>query len=344
MSKGKRKQDNYMKENDIRPDNFIAKQKELYKIDQLNILKNKNQFIDICCPACDDNEKTFIFQKDGFSFVECNKCKTLFVNPRPSKESLFEHYNNSLSEKFWNDYIYPKSEEVRTQKIITPRIERLVKSISKYQIHMNTLIDIGAGFGTFCHQIKRKTSFKRVIAVEPDHVLATSCKKKGIETLESFFEEINIQNLKADVITSFEIIEHVFSPKEFLSTISQYMKHNALLYFTTPNIKGFDMLVLQDKSDNITAPDHLNYFHPESISTLLKSYGFDVLEISTPGQLDTDIVRKKVDSGILSLENNPFLKSLFVEKNKSLPSFQNWLKDNLLSSHMSVFARKAAQK
>jgi len=330
-----------MNENDIRPDNLAFKQKELYKIDQKNILKNKNQFIDIACPACDYNEKSFLFKRDGFNFVECNKCRTLFVNPRPSKASLFEHYNNSLSEKFWNDYIYPKSEKVRTQKIINPRIENLIKAISRYQINMNTLIDIGAGFGTFCQQIKRKIPFKRVIAVEPDHVLAESCKKKGIETLESFFEEIRIQNLKADVITCFEIIEHVFSPNEFLSTINHYMKPNSLLYFTTPNIKGFDMIVLQEKSDNITAPDHLNYFHPESISTLLKKIGLDVLEISTPGQLDTDIVRKKVENGILSLDNNPFFRYIFVENDKRLSSFQSWLRDNLLSSHMSVFARKA---
>ena len=105
-----------------------------------------------------------------------------------------------------------------------------------------------------------------------------------------------------------------------------------MLFIATPNIKGFDLLVLKDKSDNTTAPDHLNYFHPKSISLLLGNAGFEILEIKTPGKLDAELVRNKAKEGVVSLDNQPFLKRILIDEGDTyMDSFQKWLSDNGLS-------------
>ncbi len=88
-------------------------------------------------------------------------------------------------------------------------------------------------------------------------------------------------------------------------------------------------------------PEHLNYFHPKSISLLLENCGFEVLNIETTGKLDTQLVRKKALSGVISLDNNPFLQQVLVDDWKIYgESFQQWLVTNGLSSSMSIVARK----
>ena len=59
---------------------------------------------------------------------------------------------------------------------------------------------------------------------------------------------------------------------------------------TTLNGRGFDILLLWNKSKSIAPPLHLNFFNPGSIRILLEKIGFQILEISTPGKLDWDIV------------------------------------------------------
>ena len=331
-----------MKENDIRADNFRAEGRRLYKLDQDRVLSKKDQFVEINCPACGKKEYNFFYKRDGFIFVQCNICETVFVNPRPTQQIVFEHYKTSLAEKFWNENVYPQSEAARIKHIIMPRVKEIIKFCEKYKIPTESFMDVGAGCGTFCEQIKKTGKFKQVIAVEPDPSPAESCRQKGLQVVEGFIENVNIN--KVNVATSIESIEHVFNSIEYLKSISDKLNDGGLLFLTTPNIKGFDLLVLGEHSDNTTAPDHLNYFHPESISLLLETNGFEVLEIKTPGKLDAELVRNKVREGVISLDKQAFFKRVLIDEwEKYSDSFQKWLADNGLSSHMVVIAIKGAR-
>lgn len=328
-----------MKENEIRADDFRAEVRRLYKLDQEKILSKKDKFVEVNCPACTKKDYKLFYKRDGFIFVECNLCKTVFVNPRPIQGMIFEHYRTSLAEKFWNENVYPQSEEARIKYIIMPRVKEVIKFCTKYKIPTGSFMDVGAGYGTFCEQIKKTNKFKQVIAVEPDPSPAESCRQKGLQVMEDFIENINTGQI--DVATSVESIEHVFNPIEYINSLANKLNNGGLLFLTTPNIKGFDLLVLRENSDNTTAPDHLNYFHPESITLLLENCGFEILEIKTPGKLDAELVRNKVKQGIVSLDGQPFLQHILIDEGeKYSDSFQKWLADNGLSSHMSVFARK----
>mgnify|MGYP001344099066 CR=1 FL=1 len=64
------------------------------------------------------------------------------------------------------------------------------------------------------------------------------------------------------------------------------------------------------------------------------------MNISTPGQLDVDIVKNFIlssDEGVL--QNNRFLKSILDNDIKS-EKFQTFLADNQLSSHVWIMAKK----
>ncbi|HHT9107008.1 MAG TPA: class I SAM-dependent methyltransferase [Candidatus Wunengus sp. YC64] len=332
-----------MRETEIRADDLRSEGRKLYKIDQENILSNKSHFVEVTCPACNKDKKELFYMRDGFTFVRCSLCETVFVSPRPTQEMIFQHYKISLAEKFWNENVYPRSEDARVKYLISPRIKKITELCEKYKIHTESFMDIGAGCGTFCEQVKITGIFKEVVAVEPNPSPAQSCRERGLHVIEDFIENINVK--KADVITSIESIEHVFDPKKYVNGIYETLNEGGLLFIATPNIKGFDLLVLKDKSDNTTAPDHLNYFHPKSISLLLERIGFEILEIETPGKLDAELVKNKVTEGAVSLDNQPFLKRILIDEGDVyMDSFQKWLSDNGLSSHMWISARKNGNK
>ncbi len=87
--------------------------------------------------------------------------------------------------------------------------------------------------------------------------------------------------------------------------------------------------------------EHLNYFHPESVSLLVRSCGFDVLEVQTPGKLDAELVRKKVLAGEFDLCDQRFLKQILLDKWEQVcGAFQEFLADSRLSSHMWLVAQR----
>ena len=124
------------------------------------------------------------------------------------------------------------------------------------------------------------------------------------------------------------MIEHLFWPKDFLIVCNKILIRGGLLILTTPNIKGFDLMVLNKLSDNVGGPNHLNYFHAKSLKRLLKNSGFEMIELLTPGKLDAELVRKKILSGDLDVSNNPFIddKIQVMPKNGYTYLFKSILK------------------
>ena len=111
---------------------------------------------------------------------------------------------------------------------------------------------------------------------------------------------------------------------------------------STPNGEGFDFKILKDKTENITPPEHIQYFNPKSIKILLEKIGFEIIDISTPGILDTNIIKRQITEKQFDIkQNNEFLDFIYSINNEELEnSFQKFIQENKLSSHMLIFARK----
>ena len=327
-----------MLEKDIRPEHLMEMNKHLHQEDVRSLLLNKEQFVFTLCPACESTNYKLQFIKNNFNFVICNKCETLFINPRPTFEQLVNFYQSSKSIAHW-EQIFNETENVRRSNIFIPRANQVAELCKKYNTKREILIDVGAGFGTFCEEIKKRNLFEQVIAIEPSSKLAKKCREKKIDTIEEPIEKVRVD--KVSVITCFELIEHLFSPKNFITSCHSILSDNGLFILTTPNIRGFDLITLGALSNNIDGPNHINYFHPDSIKILFNNSGFDVLEILTPGKLDAELVRKKILNKEFDISNHPFLKQILIDKWNELGIiFQDFLCSNLLSSHMWVVAKK----
>ena len=276
------------------------------------------------------------FTKGGFRHLTCSECGTLYISPRPTLDMLMDYYRTAMSVRHWNDAIFPVTEELRSEEILTPRMWHVLKARQRFEVEPWKFVDVGAGFGTFCHMVKRSGHFSNVIAVEPSHELAESCRGKGLEVLEGAIEAVDLES--ASVITAFELIEHLFSPRDFLKGCHKALFVGGLLILTTPNIKGFDLAMLGELSQNIGGPNHLQLFHPDSLRHLMVECGFEVLEWSTPGKLDADIVLTQIVRE--GFEAGPFLGPMLKDV-VPREAFQKFLVEQHLSSHMLMIARKA---
>lgn len=326
----------------IRPSELMAKQKIVALTDVGRMLSRYEEFVDVPCPACGLNEAAFKFVKNGIRYVECVNCETFFVNPRPTPEVLAWFYQGSPNYAYWNDVIFPASEEARRENIFVPRVDRLLELCNKYEIETNSLLEVGSGFGTFCSEVKSRNIFDRIVAVEPTPELAETCRGRGLEVIEKPVEQIQLgSNGLFDVVANFEVIEHLFAPADFIEAVMNLLKPGGVFMMTCPNGKGFDVETLGVISDTIDH-EHLNYFNQKSLAKLLSDKGLKVLECFTPGVLDVDLVRNKTLSGLFDLSNNPFLQRVLIDEWDCLGSaFQEFLVKQGLSSNMWVVARKA---
>jgi 2-polyprenyl-3-methyl-5-hydroxy-6-metoxy-1,4-benzoquinol methylase len=329
-------------EKEIRPVQLMANQRIAALTDVGRMLSRCGEFVHVDCPACGANAHVPKFEKNGINYVECKECNTFYVNPRPPLDVLEWFYRGSPNYAYWNEVIFPASESVRRERIFVPRVDRLLELCRKYEIHTGSILEVGAGFGTFCGEVKKRDVFTRVVAVEPTPDLAKTCREKGLEVLEMPVESIKLEAAELfDVVASFEVIEHLFAPVDFVGHMTRLLRPGGIMMLTCPNGQGFDIETLGSMSNTVDH-EHLNYFNPESLAQLLKSCGLEILESFTPGKLDADLVRNKIISGEFDVSNQPFLKKVLVDDWERLgAAFQEFLIQQGLSSNMWIVARKS---
>ena len=86
----------------------------------------------------------------------------LYVSPSPTFDILKDFYANSVNYKFFNDYIFPSSIEVRREKIFKPRVEKVIKLCQENNIKTDDLLEIGAGYGLFLEEMTKTGAFNNI--------------------------------------------------------------------------------------------------------------------------------------------------------------------------------------
>lgn len=329
-----------MREEDIRPAAIAADQEVAMLRDIGRILSRRHEFVEVDCPACGSSDRSVRFRKFGLAYWDCQACHTVYVNPRPSPETLDWFYRGSVNYAYFHKYTFPQSNEARRRHIALPRVNRFLELCGQHGVNDGSFLEIGPGFGTFSLELASRNFFKRIVAIEPTPDLAAHCRRIGLEIIESRFEDITFPpDERFDAIGCYEVLEHIFSPREFLAHCRHVLRPGGLIAATVPNIEGFDIVTLGAASDSIDV-EHLNYFHPGSLSRLFVSCGFEVVDVETPGELDAELVRNKVLRGEVTLDGQPWLKKILIEEwDEHGESFQAFLKASRMSSHLRCAAR-----
>jgi len=328
---------------DIRPDWLMEQSRTAFARDIAHLAKGKPNFVVVPCPACAAGEAAPAFEKNGFSFVSCESCNTIYMSPRPSPAIIADYYGNSENYRLWADHIFPATEQTRRDKIHEPRLARLNAYCEQNKSGRDILVEVGPGVGSFAELAVQSKSFKRVIAVDHVPEMAAARRARNGEVVEKPIERAAAEGdlPAADVVVSFECLERLFEPAVLIQAAHRVLKPNGLLVISCPNAEGFDTLILGPQSPAVDA-EHLNLFNPRSLSLLLGRFGFAVLDLETPGHLDADIVRDAVLNGEFDLGRQPFLEKILVtEWDRCGRAFQSFLAVNGLSGHMWCVARKA---
>jgi 2-polyprenyl-3-methyl-5-hydroxy-6-metoxy-1,4-benzoquinol methylase len=329
-----------MKERDIRPQALMDRYLELSALDSDRCFSDASR-APVACVACGADQSTHQFSKNGFDYAQCEVCETLFQSPRPPIEAFEAFYRESESSSYWAEVFFPAVAEVRREKIFLPRVERLARLCADHGIDVRRLMDVGAGYGIFLEEWRSLFPDADLIAVEPSTSLAGECRAKGFAVVEEIVENVEGHSDSADLVTCFEVLEHVYAPLAFVRSLARLARPDGWVFLSTLCSDGFDLQVLWEKSTQIFPPHHINFLSVDGFERLFSRAGLVDVSVTTPGQLDVDIVRNFAgkDAGLLGGQR--FLRNLLAD-DAAAAAFQQFLVEQRMSSHVWVIGRKPA--
>ena len=331
------------REVEFKPDPIFEQYLSLTEADVKKEFRNKKNLFETSCPACKSDKHTKAFTKFGFSYLECGRCGTVFLSPRPSDNDIEKHFLHSPSSHFWQDILTKETEDKRREKIHIPRFQWILDSGEEYLVGDKIIADINSKNSHFARELIRKKAFVKKVLINPyfdTQVLNDSTGNSDVFQLVTKEDIAKKTNIRANIITAFEVLDYSSDPDALMEMIRNIITDDGLCFFTTISISGFDLQVLWDHSERIFPLDRINAFSYEGLKIFFERHGFEMIEFSTPGMLDLNIVeetcRKQPD-----LKIPRFIRTMLVRGDEQLKNdFQTFLQVNKLSLFVRIVVRK----
>ena len=339
---------NEISEFEIKPKAELAEWKQSVQDEIHSRWAKQTNWVKVSCPVCGSDDHNPAFIKSGFSYVECNHCKTLYAQTRPSAEELKWWYTASGSTGFWKKKLLPLSAVSRDAKIIEPRANWILDGLSEYL--SNTPLD---------HIKYTDISFFGKALVEKIAGYATGMHllAAGLTEADQTYTSQNIQCQplqaidafsslpKSDVIIAIDVLERIPAINTFLEKMEAVVMPGGLVFATCPVSSGFEIQSLWDKSPSVIPPDKLNLPSVKGLIDLFSASGkWKILELSTPGMFDVEVVKQTM----ASLPGKPWPRSLHALldgiDHQGVGMFTEYLQSQRLSSFARIVLRREQNK
>jgi len=231
------------------------------------------------CPICGGRRQEEVTRrKDGGRIVRCDDCAHCHLNPTIPPGVLKEIYEDEYFVTGDDDAWLRLVEEWFSD----PRgpYQRALAIIDSALPPGSAVCEIGCGTGRFLDELKRKGHAVRGIEPSPKAIeLARS--RFALELQQGYLAEPLPEGFRGAFAAacSFEVIEHVYEPLEFLRLCGSLLQPGGLLILSTPNFALFESL--GDSYTEMNTQEHIQFFTRPTLAMALERAGFDVVETST---------------------------------------------------------------
>jgi len=197
----------------------------------------------VLCPLCKSSESTLYAQHDTGQYKQCSKCKLVFVLEEERLDAHAEKARYDLHTNSSDDINYRKF----LSKVYDPVVQRIKKGASG--------LDFGSGPGPTLSKMFEESGYKMNIY---DYFYA---------------KDENVLYEGYDFITSSEVVEHLYAPKEVLDALWVIVKQEGLLCLLTqpyPSQEEFSSWYY--KND----PTHVCFFSETTMQFLADTWKADL--------------------------------------------------------------------
>lgn len=223
------------------------------------------------CLICGTCLWKYRFKFGEFYVKQCQGCGLGRTHPLPTGEQ--QSQINALT--------YTVAQRLQAyraqQKQLAKRYVKQLGQIESVQEHTRKrLLDVGCSTGAFLSFAKQQGY--EAHGVELSEVTGQYARDQiGLDVFIGTLEAAHYPAARFDIVTLWDVIEHVADPINFLAEIKRILRPNGILAIQSPNIESTMVYLLQDRWNWWTIPDHIFHFSPDALLQLLKICGFRVV-------------------------------------------------------------------
>jgi SAM-dependent methyltransferase len=277
------------------------------------------------CPACDSPSRSFLFHSHdwihevpgSFDLMRCDRCASVYPDPRPSPESLADYYPEdeyyayrpAARHRLWERqgrlarvwYAARRGALFRRgyvhlggSRLLGTAIARLpvVGDAATLSLGIllhpwvpdGSLLDVGCGNGRYL-DLMRALGWRRVVGVDTSARSMSQVQGElGIEAYCGDIRELGLADQSFDAVSMSHTLEHVDEPAAVLAEVRRVLKPNGRVAIAVPNARSLAARLLGEHWIGWETPRHLVNFSPAGLQSAVERSGLRLEELRTSAQ------------------------------------------------------------
>jgi SAM-dependent methyltransferase len=221
----------------------------------------------------------FLLHRDGVltTLVKCTACGLVYQNPRPTFAEMTVHYPSDYESYAPEPNVENSSWLLR--QAIRYGVAKRCRYITRYK-RAGRLLDIGCATGIFLQGIRNSGNWEPY-GVEINQHAAHIAQEHGLDVRLGTLEQAGFADEFFDVVTLWDVLEHLHDPAGSLREIHRILKPDGLLVIRVPNANSWDSQLFGRYWAGLDSPRHLYVFTPITLDALLAANYFQSIARSS---------------------------------------------------------------
>ncbi len=209
------------------------------------------------------------------TFVRCQSCGLVYQNPRPTLDEMSQHYPPEYESYSTPDDTGNASWLLR--QAIQLGLRKRGGFITRHK-RSGRLLDVGCATGFFLNGMRSQGNWELYGVEISPYAARIAQDRYGLNVKVGTLEAASFPEGFFDVVTMWDVLEHLHEPQKSLREIHRILKPDGLLVFRVPNAASLDARLFGPFWAGIDPPRHLYVFSPTTTEKLLQITGFSILD------------------------------------------------------------------
>jgi SAM-dependent methyltransferase len=228
------------------------------------------------CPVCGSKESgnwlrtsdRFHGRREIYQLLQCPSCSMVWQKDPPAPDQMHSHYGSEY------DRLITSAGESSPERWHGRR-----EALSRYKTG-GALLDLGCSSGAFLETLKG--SSWKLHGIEMSEVAARKAEERtGAQIFVGDILEAPYSPASFDVITCFDVLEHVYEPRKVLAKVQEWLKPGGVFYVLIPNIYSAEARLFGSYWYGLELPRHISHFSPASLRRVAMSVGLEEVDLQT---------------------------------------------------------------